>query len=446
MNKENYYLNKVVQPLFELNLETFNLLLNTKFINSQCLDFINHIKLSKEKIKKFNDFLLKSQKIKKTTIEKEQLLVNAEYIDMSELTDISKINEKFFEFNYNNSYSRNNKRKGTMSFTSCYKIEKSYISDLLEYNSCRYIVSLAEQFTGCLKYKHIKRLLCFQLLNDIDLFEIINCNNIEEYNQTRKWLESEYTKLLLTDKFKNDSLIDYDLDFELITDKDIPFSGCSTRHNCLPEQFIYYFLELYSDELYKEITIDKIYEHNGCIILDTPQKYNCSDTQTHYKGFEFRIYNAHLFVALEAIYCINNNKFYLIANHKNFNFKINKNENKYEEISHVSEEKQKCDNQILCNDNYSQNNYIYIDNFDNYCDFVKNYLSYYLFVSKHYNDKIIKNYNYLCDVLNYYCENRKNIFSHIKTIDNNLMIRRKNFNFTKYLKYKKKYLLLKKIL
>ena len=98
-----YYLEHVVKPLFKLNIKLFNTLLGTNFNEEQCSEFIAKIKLTKEKIKNFNKFLLENG-FKKTKIEKNQLLVNAEYIDMSELTDISKIDNKFFEFTNQRSY------------------------------------------------------------------------------------------------------------------------------------------------------------------------------------------------------------------------------------------------------------------------------------------------------------------------------------------------------
>jgi hypothetical protein len=69
-----YYLTKVVEPLFRLNLNIFNSLLNEKFTENDCDKFIDRIKLTKIKIKNFNKFLLDTGTFKKTVIFKNQLL------------------------------------------------------------------------------------------------------------------------------------------------------------------------------------------------------------------------------------------------------------------------------------------------------------------------------------------------------------------------------------
>ena len=237
----------------------------------------------------------------------------------------------------------------------------------------------------------------------------------------------------------------------LLTNEAIPFSGSSPGINCLPEQFIYYFLELYSFELQQEKNVDENFEHNGCIILDTPKKHNCSDQQTHYKGFEFRIYNAHIYVKLEAVYCLNNNKFYL--NNITNDFKMNMKTNDFGEIENISNEKQKCNAKILCekqkcNAEILYKNYIYFYNLKKWRNFLEAYVSFYLFISTQFintqfKDEIQKNYNYLCPILDYYCKFREKINGQYNAQNNK---ESKSLLSVKYIKYKKKYLLLKKSL
>ena len=433
-----YYYDNVIKPLFELNLEIFNKELNENYQKSECLKFIEKIKLSSKKIKNFNNYLLSTNNFKKTKINKNELLINSEYVDISEVTDISKINEKFFEFNYNDK--TKSTRNGTLSFTSCHKIISSNMSDLNDYNKCSYLISLSAQFIGCLKYRHLKRVLFFKLLEDIELFEIINCNSVEEYNSMRILLEKELTKLLLTDKFNSNDFLDKELNFTLQTNDSIPFSGFCNGKNSLPEHFIYYFLELYSME-----NKDASATHSGCIFLDTPAKSTCTNVEEHYKGFEFRIYNAHQFVKFEGLYCVNNNKFYLdnIIN----NYKINK---KTQERSFLDDSNQtlsnptkiKCTKDFICKNKSidKENNFEYFYKLDNWKTFLLDYISFYKIINEISEDELITDYLYLCDIISKYCTQYRSIINSFPK-----MSRRNTFNLEnpyrkKYLKYKKKYI------
>jgi hypothetical protein len=426
---ENFYFNKAVKPIFKTHYEQINKSLGTHFTNIQVQDFIDKIKLTPNKIKKFNHYLLNTLKCSKLKIDENQLLANSEFIDVID----DNIDEKLFEIYYNDE--KNNTRKGTMSFTSCHELndDKRIGDGFIEYNNCRFIVSTAAQFLGSEKYKHLKRILLFKLKKNISLF-LLEGNTIDEYNQQRNNLMLEYTKLLLTSKFNNDKYEEiheenYDFSIKNENGEVIKLAGCVNSNNCLPEYFIYYFLDLYNEEYYNKDD-EKEEQHIGFIILDTPGKPTSIITDTlpyHYIGFEFRIYSAQLYVSFEGLYCLNNNSFFLNDLNKSYIIEKDKLVDLDKDINDITEFLNIINDDIIVHDTY-------IFNFNKWILFVKQYINMIKIKNIINHEQIIDMYKDICNIIISYCKEYRQL---VKEKNESSLI------INKYYKYKIKFLTLK---
>lgn len=279
---------------------------------------IDALKFNKAKINKLNTLL--SEFFTTETIEREQLCVNSEQIrdiifnqnDNIATCNIDRdyLEKTFFEFLYNNE--NRSIRKGAMSFTTCHTIEKGVDLNL----GCNYNVSLASAFYG-VSDLFINRILLFRTKLPLTILKAKDVSN----DKARYNSELIYTKIILGD--------DYDK-FNFYNTTNMGFKGCAKL--CLPQKFIYFFIDLYNEERY--LDLNKIWNdekgkgdfydflikpssnemyppHYGLFISDTP---TLDDRLLKFKisGIELRIYNAHRYVYLDRILIHNN--FYKIDN------------------------------------------------------------------------------------------------------------------------------------
>ena len=242
-------------------------------------------------------------------------------------------------------------------------------------------------------------------------------------NIDRLVLGLEYSKLLLTNKYKINVPINDDMKDKTIREKiefegqidadnnnilpilnentdDSGFDGC---YHCLSQKFIYYFLDKYD-----KIDILSIEQkHNGIFINDTPTDKD-KILGFPISGTELRIYNADMYMYLEGVYYMRT--FYLISD-----FSLITSEITIRSFSEWNSFLKKIVNDIN----------IFLRNIITEKNILENVKKYF---DEHYK-KIYtpEMFSKECDILNYYC-----------TIYRPIIYLKK-----KYLKYKEKYLTLR---
>lgn len=311
MNNEQ--LLKYIENNYNFNFAVKPFLLKNRFLiqnmfhvdikdedNEKIVKIIQMIKITKENMIKFNKNMLDIG-FTIETVNNDQLCVNAECIKNISLLKVhgednisSTINNNFYEINYNNE--EKNIRKGSMSFTTCHEVSGGNE----KYLGCPYNISLSSVFLGNSDL-FIGRLLLFRTMTKLRIYKSDVRNDKHRYKS-----EIEYTKLI------------FDTTKRTANTKKLGFKGC---RECLPQKFIYFFLDLYNEEIflflkkyyednrigesffdfYGSDTVEDLYpSHDGIFINDTP---TASDDVLGFKisGVELRIYNAHKVCKLSNI-------------------------------------------------------------------------------------------------------------------------------------------------
>jgi hypothetical protein len=300
---ENYNYIFAVLPFFNKNKD---ILIKNGIINNkdEVIDFINKIKFTPEKIKLLNDNMMKIP-CTIETVHKGQLCVSASNIKrhIPNLLSIknSECNIKYFDENLNK-YLSNETMKGAMSFTTCHDTEKTKSLSF----DCNYNVSFSSAFLG-ISELYLGKLSFYRTKNDLKVFVTNLSNDTGRYKT-----ELLYTRMLLGDNYKS-------LNFDV---SQLGFNGCGFSQ-CLPQKFIYFFIDLYNEERYLKLfnnfntksiqgefedyisneSLENDYPtHNGIIIPDTPSGESDDILKFKIIGVELRIYNAHRYCNLDKFF------------------------------------------------------------------------------------------------------------------------------------------------